>query len=125
MTPRHRSAARMGLDPNIESVPKVVALFPPRPGDGDGATIGCLAVSMGQAHRAVPLTLALCLGAAVRIPGTIAAEMARPGRDGDPVVTIGHPSGSVDVGITMADGKVVAAELHRTARVLMSGDVFY
>jgi 2-methylaconitate cis-trans-isomerase PrpF len=29
---------------------------------------------MGRAHKVVPLTLALCLGAAANMPGTIAAQ---------------------------------------------------
>ncbi|KAI1159078.1 DUF453-domain-containing protein [Nemania serpens] len=75
---RRAGAARMGLDPDVESVPKIVLLFP-RDGAGAGAgaegvDVRCLAMSMGQAHKAVPLTLALCLGAAANIEGTVAAQ---------------------------------------------------
>lgn len=123
---RRVGTAMMGLDPSIESVPKIVVLLPPGPNEGerdDGIDIRCLAMSMGQAHKAVPLTLALCLGAASQMPGTIAADMIR-GRELE-TVTIGHPSGRVDVGTTVRGGEIVEARLLRTGRVLMRGEVCY
>ncbi|KAI1202597.1 hypothetical protein F5X97DRAFT_286641 [Nemania serpens] len=136
---RRAGAARMGLDPDVESVPKIVLLFP-RDDDG-GVDVRCLAMSMGQAHKAVPLTLALCLGAAANIEGTVAAQVRRRKR-GDTglasasasassssasssTVVIGHPSGTVEIGATFEDGKIVSADLHRTARILMKGEVYY
>jgi 2-methylaconitate cis-trans-isomerase PrpF len=118
---RRVGASMMGLDPSTESVPKIVLLFP-RHGEED-VDIRCLAMSMGQAHKAVPLTLALCLGAAAQMPGTIAAEVR--GGGSKPVITIGHPSGKVDIGTTVEDGRIVCADLHRTARYLIKGRVFY
>lgn len=119
---RRAGASRMGLDPEVESIPKVVILFPS--GDPSEVDIRCLAMSMGQAHKAVPLTLALCLGVASQLPGTIAAELA--GESGTKsAVTIGHPSGKLDIGMTIRDGTLVSAELLRTSRVLMKGDVCY
>ncbi|KAI0603384.1 DUF453-domain-containing protein [Biscogniauxia sp. FL1348] len=132
---RRAGAAKMGLDPDTESVPKIVLLFPP--GEKEEAEkavdVRCLALSMGQAHKAVPLTLALCLGAAANMPGTVAAEVRRdagPGGQGmgkgKLSVVIGHPSGSVEIGATVdEDGRIVSADLHRTARVLMKGEVYY
>lgn len=135
---RQEGAQRMGMDPAIESVPKVVILFPPgaKTHDTDEIVqdeeedIRCLALSMGQPHRAVPLTLALCLGAAARMEGTIADELVRMGGGlKDPAgekVRIAHPSGTVDVGISrLGNGRIRAAELYRTARVMMQGNVFY
>lgn len=123
---RRAGAASMGLDPEVESVPKVVMLFPPE----GSADIRCLAMSMGLAHRAVPLTLALCLGAACHFPGTLAADMVagrgdEAGGDEAPVVSIAHPSGQVNIGTTFRDGRLESAELLRTARVLMRGEVYY
>ncbi len=119
---RRAGASAMGLDPNTESVPKIVLLFPAG-GDDDGVDIRCLAMSMGQAHKAVPLTLALCLGAATKIEGTLAEGMLTGERRD--AVTIAHASGKLDVGTRMEGGKIVAAKLLRTARVMMKGDVFY
>ncbi|XXH04759.1 Heat shock protein hsp98 [Hypoxylon texense] len=121
---RRAGAAMMGLDPKTESVPKIVLLFP-ESGSPD-IDIRCLALSMGQAHKAVPLTLALCLGAAANMPGTIAAQVRRIREgDGSGPVVIGHPSGTVEIGATIKDGRIVSADLLRTARVLMKGDVYY
>ncbi|KAJ5008142.1 3-methylitaconate isomerase [Colletotrichum sp. SAR 10_99] len=118
---RRAGASAMGLDPGVESVPKIALLFSDtRSPDVD---IRCLAMSMGQAHKAVPLTLALCLGAASQIPGTLAAQIvgSKPRKS----VVIGHPSGKVDIGTTFEGSKIKSADLHRTARVLMKGQVFY
>lgn len=120
----------MGLDPEVESVPKIVLLFPRDSGNRGGVDIRCLAMSMGQAHKAVPLTLALCLGAAANIDGTVAAQIHRGRDEGDggssSSVVIGHPSGTVEIGATFdGDGNIVSADLHRTARILMKGEVYY
>ncbi|KAL1897691.1 hypothetical protein Sste5346_003999 [Sporothrix stenoceras] len=133
---RREGASRMGMDPDTESVPKIVILFPPSTEAGEAKTdIRCVALSMGQVHKAVPLTLALCLGAAARIPGTLAEQLVAEAQQnstsasekGSGTIVIGHPSGRVDVGTTLdeTDGTVLSAELHRTARVMMEGRVFY
>lgn len=122
---RQAGATMMGLDPKTESVPKVVLLFPES--GSDDIDIRCLALSMGQAHKAVPLTLALCLGAAANMPGTLAAQVCSKtrGSRGSGSVVIGHPSGTVEIGATIEDGQIVSADLLRTARVLMKGEVYY
>ncbi|UNI21469.1 hypothetical protein JDV02_007457 [Purpureocillium takamizusanense] len=129
---RRAGASRMGLDPDTESVPKIVLLFP-RAETPPGMDLRCLAMSMGQAHKAMPLTLALCLGASARMPGTLAAGLlAEAGKDvattagqADVTLTLGHPSGKLDVGTVMRDGRIESAKLLRTARVLMKGHVYY
>jgi 2-methylaconitate cis-trans-isomerase PrpF len=127
---RRAGAVRMGLDPNVQSVPKIVLLFPRSESMGDGVDVRCLAMSMGQAHKAVPLTLSLCLGAAANMEGTVAAHVRRRRRkDSDeetsPSVVIGHPGGTVEISATFRDGVIVSADLHRTARLLMEGEVYY
>jgi 2-methylaconitate cis-trans-isomerase PrpF len=118
---RRAGAAKMGMNPDVESVPKVIMLLSsPQLPDVD---IQCQALSMGQAHKAVPLTLALCLGAATQVPGTLPADVV--GALSKSAVVIGHPSGKLEIGTTFEDGKIVSAELLRTARVLMKGDVQY
>ncbi|KAI0847752.1 DUF453-domain-containing protein [Daldinia vernicosa] len=124
---RQAGAAKMGLDPKTESVPKIVLLFSDS-GSAD-VDIRCLTLSMGQAHKAVPLTLALCLGAAANMPGTLPARVRRVkgGEKSEIVgpVVIGHPSGTVEIGATTENGRIVSADLLRTARVLMKGQVYY
>ncbi|KAI1014108.1 hypothetical protein LB504_008585 [Fusarium proliferatum] len=118
---RRAGAILMGLDPNTESVPKIVILFPSS-GSPD-VDIRCLALSMGQAHKAVPLTLALCLGAASQLKGTLASDLI--GGQSKETVCIGHPSGKVDIGTVIRDGYIESAQLLRTARILMKGDIYY
>ncbi|KAK8138880.1 hypothetical protein PG984_002260 [Apiospora sp. TS-2023a] len=120
---RQAGAEKMGLDPAIESVPKIVTLLPAS--EKEGIDIRCLALSMGQAHKAVPLTLALCLGAASNMPGTIPAQLARHHENRSSTLRIGHPTGKVDIGTTFKGGHIVSAELHRTARYMMEGIVYY
>ncbi|KAI0110490.1 hypothetical protein GGR51DRAFT_511403 [Nemania sp. FL0031] len=137
---RRAGAARMGLDPDVQSVPKIVLLFPRGSDDTEGrdgsdeagVDVRCLAMSMGQAHKAVPLTLALCLGAAANIDGTVTTEVRRrkgkrdgSGETSSSSVVIGHPSGTVEIGATFKDGEIISADLHRTARILMKGEVYY
>lgn len=119
---RQAGAAKMGLDPHTQTVPKIVLLCASQDGKSN---VVCRALSMQQAHKAVPLTLALNLGAACRIPGTLAAKTAR-GVAGKQSVVIEHASGKLEVGAVMSeDGKIESALLHRTGRVLMKGEVFY
>ncbi|KAK5989114.1 3-methylitaconate isomerase [Cladobotryum mycophilum] len=101
---RRAGASKMGLDPTTQSVPKIVLLLPPTAKRSPQTDIQCLALSMGQAHKAVPLTLALCLGAASQMPGTVASDLM--GGKAKDVVRIGHPSGTVDVGTTVKGGRL-------------------
>ena len=124
-TIRQAGATAMGLDPDVQSVPKIVILSAPSEAEvAQGVHIVCRALSMQQAHKAVPLTLALNLGATCRMPGTLAAEAAM-GAEGQDSIRIAHASGTLDVGSVYKDERLESALLHRTARVLMKGDVFY
>jgi 2-methylaconitate cis-trans-isomerase PrpF len=124
-TIRRAGATAMGLDSDVQSVPKIVILSKPSDVEAaSGVHIVCRALSMQQAHKAVPLTLALNLGATCRTPGTLAAEAAI-GAEGQESIRIAHASGTLDVGSVYKDGRLESALLHRTARVLMKGDVFY
>lgn len=82
-------------------------------------------ISVGQPHRAVPLTGALCLAVACRVPGSI--PHAFSGGEGD--VRIGHPSGVVlvaaDVRVGAAGIEAPSATVYRTARRLFQGEVLY
>ena len=131
---RRAGAVAMGLDPETASVPKVGFVAPPADAmtlsgtrlASDSADLSARAISMGRPHRALPLTAAMALAAAARIPGSIAAEAARPGaRDGNPI-RLGHPSGvaEVTVDLTTSDPPHLARlTVTRTARRLMEGRV--
>ncbi|KAK3638618.1 hypothetical protein LTR56_012924 [Elasticomyces elasticus] len=130
-TIRRAGARKMGLDPDVQSVPKIVLLSPPSAEEvGEGVNIVCRALSMGQPHRAVPLTLALNLGVSCGLEGTLGNQLAvgvEGGKKGKGRVVIAHPSGHVEVGFTKGekDGEVQSVEMGRTGRVLMKGEVFY
>jgi len=138
---RRAASVRMGLTADLDaaaalgSVPKVG--FVTAPGDyrtlsgravtADDMDLTVRMVSMGQPHRATPLTGALCLAAACRIPGTI--PNATMNRQGDGALRLGHPSGvvQVDAGVSEIDGhpQVAYASVYRTARRLFEGNVLY
>lgn len=119
---RRAGAARMGLDPDVQSIPKILLLSEPGEEDID---IRTLALSMQKCHKAVPLTLALNLGVSCAIEGTLPHSLRRQrkGGEGSRPVTIGHASGTLDVQAEMENGEVKSAILMRTARMLMKGEV--
>jgi 2-methylaconitate cis-trans-isomerase PrpF len=85
-------------------------------------------ISMGQAHRATPLTGALCTAAACGITGAIPQKLASaPAEEG--ALRLGHPSGVIWVGakVESRDGQINVphATVYRTARKLFEGNVFY
>ena len=84
-------------------------------------------ISVGQPHRAVPITGAICLAVAARVPGTLAHRFCTGGTGS---IRIGHPSGTilVDAGVTLdEDGSACAdyGAVFRSARRLFEGKVLY
>jgi 2-methylaconitate cis-trans-isomerase PrpF len=133
---RRVAGVAMGLASSPEKVPlagpKVAMLASPtsaRVLDGGMLAAGSYdiavrMISMERAHRAVPLTGAMCLGVACRIEGTIAQRLSRR-IDGDEV-RVGNPSGIISVGavVRRAERWVAnSAVVFRTARRLMQGEV--
>lgn len=131
---RLAGADAMGL-PHGTGVPKVAMLAPPTParlmsGETLAAADHDLAVrmiSVGQPHRAVPITGAICLAVAARVPGSIAQDLcASPAGP----IRIGHASGTTTVDAEVAiegDGQphALSGTVFRTARRLMEGQVVY
>jgi 2-methylaconitate cis-trans-isomerase PrpF len=127
---RTDAAERMGI-PGSAAVPKIALVAPP----GDFTALDGLAyraadvdvlarvISMGNCHRAVPLTVAMCLAVAARLPGSLVHESASVTGD----VRLGHPSGvlPIDATVGMRDGEPWAERVtvYRTARRLMEGFV--
>ena len=141
-TLRHISSVVMGIAPDLESAARIVStpkigmlsastettLLSGRTMAADEVDILVRAISVGQPHRAVPLTVALCLAVACRISGTVAHRLVRSGAATAPV-RIGHPSGSILVtaAVTETDKgyAVPFATIYRTARRLFQGEVLY
>ena len=131
---RRAGAAAMGLDPETASVPKVGFVAPPADATtlsgarlvASAVDLSARAVSMGRPHRALPLTAALALAAAARIPDTLAAEAARPDMTDESPVRLGHPSGVAEVAVDLATAdppRIARLIVTRTARRLMEGRV--
>lgn len=116
----------------IQSIPKVAVISEPQPYrtlsgrnlDANDYDIGIRMISMGTPHRAVPLTGSICLGVAVRTPGSLPARLATAAAD-EPI-RVGHPSGVLDVDAAVEVGDQVVARygaVYRTARRLFEGNV--
>ena len=140
---RDLAAVRLGLAPDpvvahehAKSIPKVVMVARPTTYvTTRGATVAVDAVdvvarmlSVGNAHRTIAGTAAMCTAVAAAIDGTVVAELARPDRSPDRVVRIGHAAGTLDVGVAVErrpDGwRARSVSTYRTARRIMDGAVY-
>ena len=128
---RVEAGARMGMAESA-AVPKIAFVAPPadytaldgtRYAARDFDVLG-RAISMGNCHRAFPLTVAMCLAVAARIPGSVVQECVASAT-GD--VRLGHPSGVLPIAarVDTAGGEPRAetVTVYRTARRLMEGFV--
>jgi 2-methylaconitate cis-trans-isomerase PrpF len=132
------AAVHMGLaktpDQAAGAAPKLGLVAPPRAyrtlaGNQitpETADIAARIWSMGQVHRVLPLTGAMCLAVACRIPGTVCHALAG-GVDAGLDVRLANPSGvlPLDARVELESGKAVARQVtaYRTARTLMEGNV--
>ena len=139
---RRAGACRMGLDPNAQAQPKIAVLSTPSRGTEsnfveEDVDVVIHALSMGVVHKAVPMTVGLCLGVAARIKNTVPWTVVNQARNGENkgkvkegMLRIRHPSGTVDVGAEFDEGdhglpKVKSATVIRTGRRLMKGMVWW
>ncbi|OBZ66233.1 putative isomerase YraM [Grifola frondosa] len=126
---RRAGAERMGLDPRAQAQPKIAVLSSPAHRERDAADIEIHAFSMGVLHKAVPMTVGLCLGVASGVEGTVASEIAKQARaahERGGMLRIRHPGGIVEVGADFGpDGEVRSAKVVRTGRRLMKGVVWW
>ncbi|MES2184091.1 MAG: PrpF domain-containing protein [Pseudomonadota bacterium] len=130
---RVQAAVRMGLvkteaqaRTELLNLPQVGLLS--APAAGEAANIVARMISTGQPHRATPLTGAMCLAAAMRIPGTVAARLATLPADPAADLVIAHPTGTLPVATTVRVSQtqqvfVEETVVYRTARRLMEGQV--
>jgi 2-methylaconitate cis-trans-isomerase PrpF len=136
---RRVAGVRMGLSPDTEAAgrsagsPKIALVAAPRAyrttvGQSiaaDDFDVAVRMISMGQAHRAVTLTGAMCTAVAAGIAESSVADIARPPDLG--ILRIGHASGVIPalarVDRAGNDWKVERVTVFRTARRLMEGRV--
>ena len=93
---------------------------------GSNYDIAVRIVSMGNVHRAVTLTGAMCVATAVRIDGTIPNEFAA----GSGTTLVGNPSGLLPVEADVrteetGELRAVSTTTYRTQRRIMEGAVLY
>lgn len=84
-------------------------------------------ISNGQPHRALPLTVSLCMAVAARLEGGVVNEVLRQGTTAEAPIRIGMPSGILTVAATVKqkDGKWHAEQgaFYRTQRRMFEGQV--
>ena len=94
--------------------------------DAENIDILTRIMSMQKMHHAYALTGAMCTAAACRLPGTIPHEAAEKGGT---EVRLGHPKGIAEAEVEVEEQSgaptVRRASVTRTARHLMTGEVFY
>ena len=101
-------------------------MSPPTTGEDEGTHLVVRALSMGVPHKAIPISVALCIGVAARVPGTLVSELVAGADAGGKLFRIRHPGGVVDVGADVAeDGEVRSAKVMRTGKRLMEGAVWW
>jgi 2-methylaconitate cis-trans-isomerase PrpF len=137
---RCAASVKMGIAPDLDQarrmtgIPKVAMVSGPRAGRtlsgrelaASDADIWVRMISVGQPHRAVPITGAICLAVATRIAGSIPADLSRPNGP----IRIAHPSGVtlVDAAVSLSGSGVAKADygaVYRSARRLFEGNVVY
>ncbi len=135
---RQAASLKMGLAPdikqaaNIQSIPKIAMIsqpgnYPTLAGENINRSsydISVRMISMGQAHRAIPVTGALCVATAARLANTVVSHIISPSNNKE--IRIGTPSGVVEVDAVVDCSqpdrpKVKQASIWRTARRLMEG----
>jgi len=127
---RRKAGAMMGMgDVSAKVVPKVGLLAAPRgEAPAGGAAITSRYFVPWNCHAAHAVTGALCVGAAMMLPGTIARQIipAPAGPFAD--IVIEHPTGTLGVAIeTAGEGEAMTirgGSFLRTARLLFAGEVF-
>ncbi|MEM7317926.1 MAG: PrpF domain-containing protein [Pseudomonadota bacterium] len=134
---RRAAAVAMGLAPDPQAVPlssPKIALVAPatafealdgRRYEPDSHHLSIRLISMGNFHRAITLTGAMCVAVAARIPGTLVSGLVPD--EGD--VLIGNPSGVLPMQAVVrnrAQGiEAVKATTYRTQRRIMTGYLSY
>jgi 2-methylaconitate cis-trans-isomerase PrpF len=122
-TIRSIGAKSMHLQP-AQAQPKIVVVQPAEVSSHEDLVV--TALSMGVQHKAIPMTVGLCLGVASSIQNSVVERMLR-GRKAHldrGTVIIRHPSGIVEVG-TRWDGGLQSVSVIRSGRRLMRGDVYW
>ena len=94
--------------------------------DGNTLDVVLRALSVGQPHRAVPITVAMAAAAAANLEGSVVHRNVCKNRVHADGITIGHSSGKIMMGANFDEGGYLTdATVFRTARRLMDGTVYF
>ncbi|MGW0855191.1 4-oxalomesaconate tautomerase [Streptomyces sp. NPDC002690] len=120
---RAAGAEALGIDPDPDAttVPKIVLVAPP----ARGGAVTTRSFIPERVHQAIGVLGAASVAAAVRLPDSVAAQVAEVPPPGEPV-RIEHPTGFLDVGVAPgpdAEHPVGATSVIRTARMIFDGTV--
>ena len=135
---RRKASVAMGLSQDEAStpgsIPKIAMISKSKAHtllSGDcinGSTIDLVvrALSVGQPHRAVPITVALAVAAAANLNGSTVHQNVSSERVDPDGITLGHSSGKIMVGAKFDEhGSLTEATVFRTARRLMEGTIYW
>lgn len=117
---------RMNLgDVTKKTVPKMCLVSAPK----QGGAIATRTFIPHRVHESIGVLGAVSVATACVTPGSVAAQVARlSGKGSEQRIEVEHPTGffTVDIDVAVTDGKVDVrrSALLRTARKLMSGEVF-
>ncbi len=124
---RIQAGAAMGLgDVSQKVVPKVTLVAAPRA----GGSLCTRTFIPHDCHASIGVLGAVSVATAAVLEGTVAAQVATP-LEGHTMntraISVEHPTGEFTVNFTLDplnSSRVIAAELLRTARLIMRGEVF-
>ncbi|GKZ23453.1 hypothetical protein AbraIFM66951_008487 [Aspergillus brasiliensis] len=128
---RRQAGVKMGIATTTDavpgSIPKVCMVSPPpEPSKGQNSVdLLVRSISVGQPHKAVPITVALAVSAAARVVGSTVEEATNKDRVSEAGLTIGHASGNLLVGAQFEQDQLTAATVFRTARRLFEGQIYW
>ncbi|MEM9570412.1 MAG: 4-oxalomesaconate tautomerase [Pseudomonadota bacterium] len=120
---RLEMAAKMNLgDVRGKTVPKISLLAPPQ----SGGLVMTRTFIPHRVHQAIGVLGAVSVATGCLIDGTVGEEFASPCQRASHSerYSVEHPTGNFEVDLRLDGEKVVRSALVRTARKLMSGDVF-
>jgi 2-methylaconitate cis-trans-isomerase PrpF len=127
---RRQAAVKMGIAKSTESVPGSIPKIcmvsaPDSSSQSPPVDLLVRAISVGQPHKAVPITVALAISSAARVAGSTVEAASRKNQINDAGITIGHASGNLLVGAQFEKGELVAATVFRTSRRLFEGKIYW
>ncbi|TVY40380.1 3-methylitaconate isomerase [Lachnellula subtilissima] len=135
---RRKAAVAMGLCQDEASapgsIPKIAMVSRPKTHtllsgetiEQEKVDLVVRALSVGQPHRAVPITVAMAIAAAANLEGSTVQGKVSSERVDPDGITLGHPSGKLMVGAKFDEkGHLLQADVFRTARRLMDGLVYW